>query len=239
MIRHYIAAACLAVALPVTAQAATLDWSITADNAFSLYVSPVESVIGTLVFSDLNGPASQWSSVYSGSVAVSGIEYIQIVGYNYTSSNGLWNSPGTTNGGGDNPNALMGSFTLSAGSFANLTSSLVTGNNGSWSAIPVAPPSPDNPTTAPNPPWQDPTGPVQDYGANGVGPWGTVALPANADWIWSLPDNGAYADFAAQLLAPTNSLPSPIPAALPLFGTGLGLLGLMGWRRKRRAQALA
>jgi hypothetical protein len=27
----------------------------------------------------------------------------------------------------------------------------------------------------------------------------------------------------------------PIPAALPLFATGLGLMGLVGWRRKRRA----
>jgi hypothetical protein len=29
----------------------------------------------------------------------------------------------------------------------------------------------------------------------------------------------------------------PIPAALPLFATGLGGLGLLGWRRKRKAQA--
>jgi hypothetical protein len=31
----------------------------------------------------------------------------------------------------------------------------------------------------------------------------------------------------------------PIPAALPLFATGIGGLGLLGWRRKRKAQALA
>ena len=29
----------------------------------------------------------------------------------------------------------------------------------------------------------------------------------------------------------------PLPAALPLFATGLGLMGLLGWRRKRKAQA--
>jgi hypothetical protein len=29
----------------------------------------------------------------------------------------------------------------------------------------------------------------------------------------------------------------PIPAALPLFATGLGLMGLLGWRRKRPARA--
>lgn len=31
----------------------------------------------------------------------------------------------------------------------------------------------------------------------------------------------------------------PLPAALPLFGTGLGLMGLLGWRRKRKASAIA
>ena len=28
---------------------------------------------------------------------------------------------------------------------------------------------------------------------------------------------------------------TPLPAALPLFATGLGALGLLGWRRKRKA----
>jgi hypothetical protein len=31
----------------------------------------------------------------------------------------------------------------------------------------------------------------------------------------------------------------PLPGALPLFATGLGALGLLGWRRKRKAAALA
>ena len=30
---------------------------------------------------------------------------------------------------------------------------------------------------------------------------------------------------------------TPLPAALPLFATGLGALGLLGWRRKRKASA--
>ena len=33
--------------------------------------------------------------------------------------------------------------------------------------------------------------------------------------------------------------PTPLPAALPLFVTGLGALGLIGWRRKRKAAAVA
>jgi hypothetical protein len=32
---------------------------------------------------------------------------------------------------------------------------------------------------------------------------------------------------------------TPLPAALPLFATGIGGLGLFGWRRKRRAQVSA
>ena len=32
--------------------------------------------------------------------------------------------------------------------------------------------------------------------------------------------------------------PTPLPAALPLFATGLGVLGLLGWRRKRKAAAV-
>jgi len=32
---------------------------------------------------------------------------------------------------------------------------------------------------------------------------------------------------------------APLPAALPLFTTGLGALGLLGWCRKRKAQAAA
>jgi hypothetical protein len=31
----------------------------------------------------------------------------------------------------------------------------------------------------------------------------------------------------------------PLPGALPLFATGLGVLGLLGWRRKRKVQAAA
>jgi hypothetical protein len=33
----------------------------------------------------------------------------------------------------------------------------------------------------------------------------------------------------------TGTAATPLPAALPLFATGLGALGLLGWRRKRKA----
>jgi hypothetical protein len=31
--------------------------------------------------------------------------------------------------------------------------------------------------------------------------------------------------------------PTPLPATVPLFATGIGRLGLLGWRRRRNAQA--
>jgi hypothetical protein len=37
-------------------------------------------------------------------------------------------------------------------------------------------------------------------------------------------------------LDPIGAPATPLPAALPLFATGLGALGLLGWRRKRKAR---
>ncbi len=43
---------------------------------------------------------------------------------------------------------------------------------------------------------------------------------------------------AATLYTPLTAGATPLPAALPLFATGLSALGLFGWRRKRKAAAL-
>jgi hypothetical protein len=37
----------------------------------------------------------------------------------------------------------------------------------------------------------------------------------------------------------TMATTTPLPAALPLFGTVLGVGGLLGWRRKQKAAAIA
>ena len=37
----------------------------------------------------------------------------------------------------------------------------------------------------------------------------------------------------------SDAVATPLPAALPLFASGLGALGLLGWRRKRKAIATA
>ena len=47
-------------------------------------------------------------------------------------------------------------------------------------------------------------------------------------------------DQSAITFAPVTPVATtPLPAALPLFATGLGALGLFGWRRKRKAAAPA
>src|SRR5262249_48695555 len=46
--------------------------------------------------------------------------------------------------------------------------------------------------------------------------------------------SGAMITFSSD---PTLIAIVPVPAALPLFATGLGALGLFGWRRKRKAAA--
>jgi hypothetical protein len=47
-----------------------------------------------------------------------------------------------------------------------------------------------------------------------------------------------YVAFATNTYYGTSAAtPStPLPAALPLFATGLGALGLLGWRRKRKSR---
>jgi len=55
---------------------------------------------------------------------------------------------------------------------------------------------------------------------------GTVA-PGNFDSI-TYESNYLYGNVTVAVA------PTPLPAALPLLATGLGAIGLLGWRRKRK-----
>jgi hypothetical protein len=54
--------------------------------------------------------------------------------------------------------------------------------------------------------------------------------PGNTDG----PCNDCYGPDIVALINVADATATPLPAALPLFATGLGALGLLGWRRKRK-----
>ena len=57
--------------------------------------------------------------------------------------------------------------------------------------------------------------------------------------LGTTPFNGGGLDFSTITINTSDSVTTPLPAALPLFATGLGALGLVGWRRKRKVQLAA
>jgi hypothetical protein len=71
---------------------------------------------------------------------------------------------------------------------------------------------------------------------------GSGYLTNNGVSALSIEPNNEFAFYFDDLFAPPSSWfegtwtvsQTPIPAALPLFATGLGGLGLLGWRRKRK-----
>ena len=72
-------------------------------------------------------------------------------------------------------------------------------------------------------------------------PWATFSTsftPTSDDVTLFLVGAGFGGTFIDAVSVTTPSVPDvPLPAALPLFATGLGALGLLGWRRKRKAGA--
>jgi hypothetical protein len=53
------------------------------------------------------------------------------------------------------------------------------------------------------------------------------------------PTQGGNAFFTGDLVIASVPAATPLPAALPLFASALGGLGLLGWRRKRKAALAA
>ena len=82
--------------------------------------------------------------------------------------------------------------------------------------------------------------------------WGTTTLASQTDDRLVTFTNGDVLDvtfYNAQdwSIAPkisflerisSHDTPIPLPGTLPLFASGLGALGLLGWRRKRKGQAV-
>jgi hypothetical protein len=224
----------VAVTASSLAGAATLNMSITADNAFSVYLSTNDTTRGNLIGSNVGGVASQWGQSFNFSVNLSSPNYfIHVIGTNYNAANGLFGTDGTTNGSPPNPDAFLGQFSITGGGYAfaaNNTTSLLTNSNANqWLGIGA----PDNSN------WIKPLVSVQDFGQNGGNNiWGNAlggpvpGISTAAFWIWS-----NYADLSTAIISTEAPVSTPLPAALPLFAGGLGVIGLL--RRRKRKAALA
>ena len=77
--------------------------------------------------------------------------------------------------------------------------------------------------------------------------WGTLDLVLNfaddtftAKYFFGHDVDVTHGEFVAVTWNGTGTMTTlPLPATLPLFATGLGALGLLDWRRKRKARAAA
>jgi hypothetical protein len=63
----------------------------------------------------------------------------------------------------------------------------------------------------------------------------TYSLEPGAEYFAQFCDGTFCLDLTPQTLAET--VVTPLPAALPLFAAGLGALGLLGWRRRKKTAA--
>ena len=61
---------------------------------------------------------------------------------------------------------------------------------------------------------------------------------AATNLFYTVPSGGeVFRIYHREFIFIYTSRRGPTPAALPLFATGLGALGLLGWRRKRKLSA--
>lgn len=74
---------------------------------------------------------------------------------------------------------------------------------------------------------------------SGEGNLALQAIGQGGDFLQSSPFPGPTIEGTATYQLVTNVSVTPLPAALPLYATGLGALALLRWRRKRKAAVAA
>jgi hypothetical protein len=206
-----------------SANAAVLTLNMTADNEFAVYLSTNDAVLGSQI-----GTGGNWPQTFTFSTALNpGSDYfIHVIGTNWTSANGFpYGPPGDPS----NPDAFIGTFSIAGGGFkfSNGQTTLSTDTT-NWSAIPALN----------NSSWTLPITPAQAFAFNGSGIWGSYNgsqsnIDAAAQWIWSNPDNGLYADFSTHIFA-ADAIAAPVPEASTwaMMLLGFAGVGFLAYRRK-------
>jgi MSHA biogenesis protein MshQ len=209
-----------------SAQAAVLTGALTADNEFNAYISTSDAVLGTLV-----ATGADWTTAYNFTTNLEAGQtyYLHVVANNWY---------GQSNMGGGNPDAFLGSFSLSGltHAFSNGLQTLNT-DTVNWRVDPHAFQALNNITD-----WVAPTG-TPDVWANNSDTnsiWyqnhgGPIAgVSPSADWIWSHNDPGGEALFSTTISA--VAVPEPTTWGLMIIGFG-GIGAVI--RHRRRQTALA
>ena len=231
-----LAIAPLVLGATLSANATTLDITGTADNEFAVYLATGSNAsLGTPI--GLNPAGADWhQSFVLPSTTLSGTPlYLQVVLTNWTTANGFSYGFSATS----NPYAFLADLSISDPGyvFANGSQTIST-NTVNWLGS----------TTGAPGTWVQPVGSVTSAGANSdpTTIWYTnngnnkvLGIGDSAQWIFSGNQSTAlYADLSVEINATSSTdLTTPLPAALPLFATGLGAMGLFGWRRKRKNAA--
>jgi hypothetical protein len=217
-------AAALLVGYGAQAAVPMLSGAITADNEYAAFLSTSDATLGTFLTSGANWESAQ---TFTADLTPGQTYYLHVIANN-------WYGPSDMGGG--NPDALLGSFSVTGPfTFANGLQTLDTDTT-DWRADPGAVVQDLGGPLS----WTAPSSTPWNWGDNGTSIWESVAgapiggVTTSAQWIWSQTDPAGEAFFSTTI----SSGAVPEPAAWGLMIVGFGLTGA-AIRRRRQAVAFA